>query len=267
VPPDLGLIHGDEPESWLMWIGHASFLGSLAGRRFLIDPVLSDHAGVLYRRTGNAALAPSELPPVSAVLVTHNHYDHLDAMAIRVAPADVPVVAPLGLGGWLERHGRRVVVELEWWESVDVDGLTVTLVPARHWSRRGVLDTNRSWWGGYVVEGGGRRIYHAGDTARFDGFGEIGRRFPELDAAMLPIGGYEPGWFMEHHHLNPEQAGAAFLELGSRRLVPMHWGAFQLTDEPLCEPAERIRGWWRREDPGDGRRLELLAVGETAVLE
>ena len=267
VAPDLELIHGDGPHSWLTWIGHASFLGSLAGRRFLIDPVFSDHAGVLYRRTGDPGLRPEELPPVHAMLVTHNHFDHLDAMAIRAVPADVPVVAPLGLGRWLERHGRRAVVELRWWESVDFDGLAVTLVPARHWSRREIFDTNRSWWGGYVVEAGGRRVYHAGDTAWFDGFAEIARRFPELDAAMLPIGGYEPGWFMEHYHLNPEQAGAAFLELGARPLVPMHWGAFQLTDEPLCEPAERMRDWWGVEAPDDGRLLCLLAVGETTVLE
>jgi len=267
VPADLGLIHGSGPEGRLTWIGHASFLGALGGRRFLIDPVFSDHAGMLYRRSGSPGLLPQELPPVDAVLITHNHYDHLDAEAIRALPDRVPVVAPAGLGDWLERRGRRPVVELRWWRAADVGGLRVTMVPARHWSRRGVLDTNRSWWGGYVVEGGGRSVCHAGDTASFRGFAEIGERFPDLDAAMLPIGGYEPAWFMEHHHLNPEQAGAAFLDLGARRLVPMHWGAFQLTDEPLVAPSERMRAWWRREDPGDGHRLELLAVGETAVLE
>jgi len=159
------------------------------------------------------------------------------------------------------------VVELEWWESTEIDGLVVTLVPARHWSRRAVLGTNSSLWGGYVVEFGAQRIYHAGDTAWFDGFTEIGRRFPALLAALLPIGGYRPAWFMEQQHLNPEQAGAAFLELGAGQLVPMHWGTFRLTDEPLAEPAERIREWWRGHGPGDHRRLRVLAVGETLVLE
>jgi len=267
VAPDLDLIHGKSSEGRLTWIGHASILGVLGGWRFLIDPVFSDHAGTLYRRTGEAGLSQADLPPVDAVLITHNHYDHLDAAAIGRLPDRVPVVAPSGLGSWLERRGRQRVVELRWWQSVDIDGLCVTMVPARHWSRRGVFDTNRSWWGGYVIEAGGRQVYHAGDTASFGGFAEIGRRFPELDAAMLPVGSYEPGWFMEHYHLNPEQAGAAFLELGARRLVPIHWGTFQLTDEPLCEPADRIRSWWTREGPDDDRRLTLLAAGETVVLE
>jgi L-ascorbate metabolism protein UlaG (beta-lactamase superfamily) len=117
-----------------------------------------------------------------------------------------------------------------------------------------------------VIRGGGCSVYHAGDSAWFDGFAEIGRRFPCLDAAMLPIGGYEPGWFMEHYHLNPEQAGRAFLDLGARRLLPMHWGTFQLTDEPLLEPADRMRAWWRLEGPGDGRMLDLIPVGETLRL-
>jgi L-ascorbate metabolism protein UlaG (beta-lactamase superfamily) len=265
--PDLDRILGNRGEDWLTWIGHASFLGSIAGRRFLIDPVFSDHAGVCYRRSGAPGIRPDQLPPIDVVMVTHNHYDHLDAAAVDGLAGSVPVVAPAGLGEWLERRGRSHVVELEWWQQAEIGGLAVTLVPACHWSRRGLIDTNRSLWGGDVVEAAGRRVYHAGDTAAFPGFAEIGERFPGLDAAMLPIGGYEPAWFMEHHHLNPERAGAAFLELGARRLVPMHWGSFQLTDEPLLEPSERMRAWWRRQDPGDGRRLELLAVGETAVLE
>jgi L-ascorbate metabolism protein UlaG (beta-lactamase superfamily) len=209
----------------------------------------------------------SDLPELAALMVTHNHFDHLDGAAMRALPAQVPVVVPKGLGGWCRRRGRERVVELGWWQEADVGGLRVTLVPARHWSRRGLFDTNRTLWGGYVVEGSGCSVYHAGDTASFAGFTMIGRRFPALDAALLPVGGYRPGWFMEHHHLNPEQAGQIFLELGARCLVPMHWGVFQLTDEPLSEPAERIRAWWQREVNDSGRRLGLLAVGETLVLE
>jgi L-ascorbate metabolism protein UlaG (beta-lactamase superfamily) len=118
-----------------------------------------------------------------------------------------------------------------------------------------------------VVEGGGCSVYHSGDTAWFEGFAEIGRRFPTLDAAMLPVGGYEPAWFMEHYHLNPEQAGRAFLDLGSHCLVPMHWGTFQLTDEPLCEPIDRMRAWWRSDGPSNPRRLHVLDVGASLFLE
>jgi len=263
VAPALDLIHGSSDGPRLTWIGHASFLGSINGSSFLIDPVFAGHAGAFYPRHTPPGVRPDELPEIGVVMVTHNHFDHLDAGALRAVPQAVPVVAPLGMGPWLRRRGRSRVIELDWWDAVDVAGLSVTLVPARHWSRRGIFDTNRSLWGGFVVQGGGHSLYHAGDTAWFDGFGAIRDRFPNLLAALLPIGSYEPAWFMEHYHLNPEQAGRAFVELGAKYLVPMHWGVFQLTDEPLVEPAGRIRAWWQRHAPSDGRRLVLMALGET----
>lgn len=264
--PNLDLIHGSSDRPLLTWIGHASFLGSLGGARFLIDPVFSSHAGVLYPRRTPPGVRFDDLPEIDVVLVTHNHFDHLDAAAIRSLTRDVPVVVPLGLGPWIRRQRRSHVVELGWWESVELAGLSITLVPACHWSRRGIFDTNRSLWGGFVIEGGDDALYHAGDTAWFDGFGEIRRWFPDLLAAMLPVGSYEPAWFMEHYHLNPEQAGRAYLELGARYFVPMHWGVFQLTDEPLVEPAERTLVWWRQHGPADGRQLVMMALGETAEL-
>jgi len=241
VDVDLDAISEPGEYPRLTWIGHASFLGSMGGRHFLVDPVFSGRAGVFYPRFGAPGLQPSDLPPITAVMVTH--------------------------GRWCRRRNCRRVIELQWWESVEVDGLEITLVPARHWSRRGILDTNRALWGGFVVGKGSARIYHSGDTAWFEGFREIGQHFPGLLAALLPIGGYDPGWFMEPHHLTPEQAGRAFLELGARHFVPMHWGTFRLTDEPLCEPAERVREWWDRHQPGDGRRMRMMAIGETVELE
>jgi L-ascorbate metabolism protein UlaG (beta-lactamase superfamily) len=261
------MITGNSSQAWLMWLGHASFLGSLGGSRFLIDPVFSAHAGWLYRRFLPPAVRLEDLPAVAAVLVTHNHYDHLDAAVYRSLPDVVPVIVPIGMGRWMRGCGRTKVIELEWWQSNTIGDLEVTLVPACHWSRRGVLDTNRVLWGGYVIDNGDHRIYHSGDSAAFDGFAQIGRRFPHLDAALLPIGAYDPPWFMEHYHLNPEQAGEAFLELGATRLVPMHWGTFQLTDEPLCEPIDRMRDWWRTLGPTDHRRLTVFDVGETVVLD
>ena len=266
VDPDFELIHRETTEPWLTWLGHASFLGSLGGHRFLIDPVFSAHAGWLYHRYLPPPMTIKELPDIDVVMVTHNHYDHLDAELIRALPSDVTVVVPVGMGLWMRRRGRKRVIELQWWQKAEIGCLRVTLVPACHWSRRGVFDTNRILWGGYVMETDGHSLYHSGDTAPFEGFGEIGRRFPELEAAILQIGGYEPAWFMEHYHLNPEQAGRAFLELGARQLVPMHWGTFQLTDEPLCEPIDRLRSWWRQNGPGDPHRLQDLDVGASFVL-
>jgi L-ascorbate metabolism protein UlaG (beta-lactamase superfamily) len=267
VEPDDDLLHGHSKKPWLTWLGHASFLGSLGGHRFLIDPVFSQHAGWFYERFLPPPMAINQLPDVEVVMVTHNHYDHLDAGVYRTFRDRVAVVVPRGMGRWMRRRGCTRVTELEWWEQADFEGLRVTLVPSCHWSRRGVFDTNRVLWGGYVVEGGGSSVYHSGDSAWFEGFAEIGRRFSNLDAAMLPIGGYEPAWFMEHYHLNPDQAGRAFLALGAQNLIPMHWGTFQLTDEPLCEPIDRMRSWWRQDGPANLRRLHILDVGASFELD
>ncbi len=265
VAPVLDLVRAEGGPSRLTWIGHASFLLSIGGHHLLIDPVFARRAGHPYPRAVAPGLAPSDLPQITAVLVTHNHYDHLDAAFVRALEPSVTVVVPTGLGRWVRRRHRGSVVELEWWQRCEVEGVEATLVPARHWSRRGVLDTNRSLWGGWVVRAGDASVYHAGDTAFFEGFAEIGRRFPRLDVALLPVGGYDPGWFMERHHMTPEQAGRAFLDLGARLMVPMHWGVFKLTDEPLTEPAERLHGWWLREGHPP-QRLRVLAVGETMAL-
>jgi L-ascorbate metabolism protein UlaG (beta-lactamase superfamily) len=270
VPADIPQVTATAGPNRLTWIGHASFLLTLGGAHVLVDPVFSSRIGWLYRRFGAPGLGIEDLPDLTAILITHNHYDHLDASSLKALPRTVPVIAPAGLGRLLRRWGFQQVQELAWWGSEQAGPLSLTLVPARHWSRRTVWDTNRSLWGGFVVEGGGSAVYHAGDTAAFSAFEEIRERFPDLTAALLPIGAYEPGWFMGHHHMTPEQAGEAFLELGARFLVPMHWGAFQLTDEPLAEPARRLQEWWRELTVGTtGRRCELaqLAVGETLVLE
>jgi L-ascorbate metabolism protein UlaG (beta-lactamase superfamily) len=266
VEADLAGIRDPGAGPRLTWGGHATFLGTLGESSFLVDPVFSRRVGWLYPRHGRAGLTAAWLPPLAAILVTHNHYDHLDRRSLRQIPKEVPAIVPRGLGRWFARWNRRPTVELDWWQSTEAGGLTITLVPGRHWSRRWVADLNHTLWGGFVIEGGGVRVYHAGDSAMFDGFVEIGRRFPSLAAALLPIGAYEPVWFMGHQHMPPEQAGEAFLSLGAARLVPMHWGAFQLTDEPISEPIGRLRAWWGRHGPRDGRALAEMAVGETLPL-
>jgi len=266
VEPDRRKILEPGGPDRLTWIGHASFLGTLGGGSFLVDPVFSPRIGWLVPRHGRPGIEVTDLPRVDAILVTHCHYDHLDEPSMLALSREVPVVVPLRLGRWFERRGFRRVVELDWWQGLALGTLRVTLVPARHWSRRGLADVNRTLWGGFVIEGGGVSVYHAGDSAAFDGFAEIGRRFPGLAAALLPVGAYAPGWFMERFHMNPEQAGQAFLACGARRFLPTHWGAFQLSDEALCEPVPRVRAWWAEHDPRDGRELIVPAVGQTVDL-
>ena len=262
VPKDLTAIHGADGAPRVTWIGHASFLATLGSASFVVDPVFSKTIAHVVPRHGQPGLAASELPALRALLVTHNHYDHLDEPSVRALPRSVPVFTAAGLGAWFRRRGFQNVAEMSWWDGAVAGPLAITFVPARHWSRRGLADTNRSAWGGFVVEGGGTTLYHAGDTGWFDGFREIQERFPSIDVALLPIGAYAPAWFMEPHHMNPEQAIDALSVLGARAMVPMHWGAFQLTDEPLSEPIERLRRAWAERPPS--ARLQVLAVGETS---
>jgi L-ascorbate metabolism protein UlaG (beta-lactamase superfamily) len=252
IPPREGLR--------LTWLGHASWLVQGAGTSLLIDAALGPRISGFISRNAGPGLRTDELPRIDASLVSHNHYDHLDLPTLRAVGA--PVVAGLGT----RRNLRGLpCTELGWWDALQVRGFRISFVPSHHWSRRGVGDMNEALWGGFVIEGGGARVYHAGDTGYFEGFREIGRRFPGLDAALLPIGAYDPEWFMRPHHMTPEDAVQAFADLGARRLVAMHWGTFKLTDEPLDEPPRRLRAAWERRGLPLAE-LSILAIGESLEL-
>jgi L-ascorbate metabolism protein UlaG (beta-lactamase superfamily) len=250
----------------LTWIGHASFLVQLGGASLLIDPVLSDSLGFGVRRNVAPGLAWSSMPHIDAVLITHNHRDHMDAPTLQKLGPEPLYVVPAGLGRWFEKRGFKRVVELQWWEETEVAGARITFVPSEHWSQRGPIDRNQSWWGGYVIEAAGLRVYHSGDTAWFDGFAQIGERMGSIDAAMLPIGAYAPRWFMQPQHMNPEDAVRAFQALGAKRFVAMHWGTFKLTDEDLREPPELLRTLWATHGLTEARRA-IPAIGETLWLD
>ena len=259
--PDEALIAGTEPS--LTWIGHATWLIRLGGRTILTDPNWSSSLGPGISRNVEPPL-PLDRFKTDIVLISHNHRDHLDAPTVKKLGAAPIYVVPEGLGDFFRKRDFPQVIELPWWQTVDLQGLKITFVPAQHWSQRGLFDRNRSLWGGFVVEKE-HKVYFAGDTAYFNGFQEIGRRFPAIDAALLPIGAYDPEWFMRQQHMNPEDALRAFLDLGARLLCAMHWATFKLTDEPLDEPAalleqERGRG------PISIDRIWVPAVGESRRL-
>lgn len=260
--PDRSLLAAAGPA--LTWVGHATWLVQLGGQRVLTDPVWSAKLGLGVRRNVPPGLPLDEARP-TVVVVSHSHRDHLDAPTIdRLGAAPVYVV-PKALGRFFRKRGCAQVVELDWWEATDVEGLRVTLVPSQHWSQRGLLDRNETLWGGYVLEGDGKRVYFAGDTAYFGGFRTIGERFPAIDAALLPIGAYEPEWFMRKQHMGPHDAVQAFGDLGARLLCAMHWGTFKLTDEDLLEPPavlDRVR----REAGIADDSVWVAAIGETRAL-
>lgn len=247
------------------WSGHASVIGRLDRRTILFDPVWSNRLALIVKRLTPVAPDWEKIPVPDLLAISHNHYDHLDAATMRRVKRDTPVVAPWGAGQWFRRRGFRNVHDFRWWETRDVDGLRVTFVPSRHFSGRTLWDRNKSLFGGWVVEGRRHRLYHSGDTGYFQGFAEIGQHFPRLDVACLPIGAYEPRWFMAPVHLDPDEAGQGFLDLGATRLLPIHWGTFRLTDEAMDEPPQRIHRFFdvHRLDPA---RLLLPDLGEPVPL-
>jgi L-ascorbate metabolism protein UlaG (beta-lactamase superfamily) len=254
------------------FIGHATLLIQAQGGSILTDPVYSRRASPLSfagpRRVREPGVAFDDLPSVSAVLVSHNHYDHcnlstLRALDHRFAPV---FVVPLGNARLLRSAGIRRVEELDWWEQVPVASLGVRLTPAQHFSARGPLDRDRALWGGFVVEAGRQRVFFAGDTGYASHFHEIRERSGPLDLALLPIGAYEPRWFMKDVHMDPAEAVQAHVDLKARQSIAMHFGTFQLTAEGIDEPVAGLQNALRAADVPE-TRFRVLEVGESLSLE
>jgi len=227
----------------LTWIGHSTFLLQLGGLNLLTDPHFGARASPLSF-AGPARLNPpgmtlAELPAIDLVLVSHNHYDHLDEGSVRAIAAAHPqaqFAVPLGLAAWFRRRGIGRVTELDWWQSARIGAAKVSAVPVQHFSGRGLHDRDATLWCGFVVELAGRQVFFAGDTGYSKDFADIAGRFPAMDLSLLPIGAYDPRWFMAPVHVNPAEAVRIHQDVRSRLSVAMHWGTFRLTTEPLDEP-------------------------------
>ena len=250
------------------FIGHSTFLVQVGGVCVLIDPIWSKRCSPVFfagpRRVRRPGQGLDALPGVNLLLVTHNHYDHMDLPTLRRVRARwaPPVATGLGNARHLAKADIRSAVELDWWQSTELAGARVTYLPAQHFSARGLYDRNRCLWGGFVVEAGGAVVYFAGDSGYCPHFAEIGRRFPRIDLALLPIGAYEPRWFMRQQHVDPEEAVRAHLDLGARRSLGMHFGTFQLTEEAIDAPVLALRQ--ARAQAGVAEAdFDVLAFGET----
>lgn len=256
----------------ITWIGHSTFLIQYRGLNIVTDPVWAERMG-FFRRLSAPGLALSEMPPVDVVVISHNHYDHLDFWTLRRLNGSPLYLVPAGLRGKMLRKGFARVEELEWWQRSTVGDVEFHFVPANHWSRRTPWDTNASHWGGWVIRAaepaetssGKERargaVYFAGDSGYFRGFKEIGERFG-ISFALMPIGAYEPEWFMAPQHVSPEEAVQAFLDCGGEVFVPMHYGAFRLADDTPKEALDRLTAEWERRGL-EQERLRVLRLGET----
>lgn len=273
VSPEEAIAAVQNPPSGdtVSWLGHGTVLVRIGGRTVLADPIWSRYASS-FPPFGPKRVAPppvpiGALPPIDVLLISHNHYDHLDLETLRRIPNKerIDVIAPLGLGSRLREAGFSRVRELDWWQAAKIDGLTVWLLPAQHQSGRGLFDLNETLWASYAVIGDGgkaSRVYLSGDSGYRSHFREIGERLGPFDLAVMNVGGYGPLPVANAYHVTPDEAARAVGELRARRAVPIHWGTYPLGSEPVFAPGPLFARAAQRIRLPSGT-VRLLKIGET----
>jgi N-acyl-phosphatidylethanolamine-hydrolysing phospholipase D len=285
--PDLAFIHANAKAAAMQpaitWVGHASMLVQANQLNVLTDPVFSERASPVQflgpRRAQPPGLTIDQLPPIDVVLISHNHYDHLDkdtvlSLAKRGQAATLFIV-PLGVKAWFTDLGITQVQELDWWQSVIIGSVTFNFTPVQHWSARGVGDRSQTLWGGWAVLGPDTHWYFSGDTGYSPDFADTRQRFSDrqtpargggFDIALIAVGAYEPRWFMKEQHINPAEAVQIHKDLGAKRSVGVHWGTFALTDEPLDQPPKDLAAAKAAANIGDADFF-LMAIGQTTRID
>jgi len=269
----------------ITWIGHASMLVQAGGLNVLTDPVFSNRASPIQLigpvRAQPPGVAVADLPPIDVVVISHNHYDHLDRQSVldiaqraEAAGTHTQFLVPLGMRSWFVELGLTHTREMDWWDTHTDHGVTFTFTPTQHWSARGIGDRNQTLWGGWAVTAPDLHWYFAGDTGYSKDFSDTAARFaPQhtaaqgggFDLALIPVGGYQPRWFLAEQHVNPDEAVQMHLDLQAKRSVGIHWGTFALTDEPLDQPPKDLAAarLAKNISPSD---FSVMAIGETRVL-
>ncbi|WP_245200074.1 MBL fold metallo-hydrolase [Herbaspirillum sp. LeCh32-8] len=263
VKPDLAWLKGNRKSPSVTWIGHATALLQIGGKNVLTDPMFSERASPFSfigpKRKVALPVQIGELPHIDVVVISHNHYDHLDRASVEqlnLQPGGPPLfLVPLGLREWFNDIGITNVREMDWWDKLSMNSLDIYFVPAAHWSARGLLDRSETLWGGWVFrnlkmpattetaaseQSDAYSVYFAGDTGYSKDFRDIGERFGRFDLALIPIGAYAPRWFMQNQHVDPAQAVQIHEDVRAKRSIGVHWGTFELADEPLDEPPQKL---------------------------
>jgi L-ascorbate metabolism protein UlaG (beta-lactamase superfamily) len=243
------------------FINHATFLLQLPGLTVMTDPVYSERVSPVRfagpKRVRLPGIPLDDIPPVDVIVISHNHYDHMDIETLKLLDGKFHplIVVPLGNQDFLKAEGLQNVTELDWWQNVKIREHTITLTPAEHWSSRTPWDKNEALWGGFMIHSTGTKVFFAGDTGYGEHFRDIKSRLGAPDVALLPIGSYEPRYFMKYHHMNPEEAVKAHQDLAAGLSFGMHFGTFQLTDEGIQDPQTSLnRARIKYEMPPDAFR-------------
>ncbi|WP_223233356.1 MBL fold metallo-hydrolase [Chitinophaga sp. CF418] len=266
------VVHNDEflhaGRDCIVWLGHASFFIRLAGVNILIDPVFYDI--VFFKRHTPFPIDPAKLKGLDYILVSHNHLDHCDKRSLRLLAENNPqaiYLTGLRMEGLLKKlTGSEQVQTAGWYQQYHTDArIKVFFLPARHWSKRGLRDVNSQLWGAFVIQGGGKTIYFASDSGYGSHFTDVGRIFPVIDYCIVGIGAYKPAFFMAQSHISPQDAVKAANEMHARVMIPMHYGTFDLADEPRSDPFNALKGL-EKQGAIQGH-LELLKVGEELKIQ
>lgn len=277
--PNYAGLNQPVPAPQVTWLGHSTFLLQYQGLNVLTDPILSNRASPVSfagpKRLVQKPIEHKHLPTIDYVVISHNHYDHLDLDTIAALKDEARFLVPLKLKNWFVEQGVAAdkIVEFDWWDARQFGPLKVTATPSQHWSRRGLFDTNTTLWAAWHLEFAaapqteGFSTWFAGDTGyNPHQFKEVATKLGAVDLGLIPIGAYAPRWFMGPMHINPEEAVKMHLDVGAKKSIGMHWGTFQLTAEPIMEPKQRLK------TAAEQAKLEedeftTLAIGETYVFD